>query len=142
MRYAVDCDLRRVHCVDEAGRVICSNSKTIQPILDSGLAISDTILFEIASPLDYTDSKAIAHNKRRWTIWNVAQAVHLAHLTPCTVLVSPSHTWTRGHDAKLRQAAAGATASTHDLREAQAMLWYAQHRPQDWKPLEDYLLSV
>lgn len=141
MRIAVDCDLRRIHARTEHGDTICSNAPDLD-LLTAFIAREDpTVLFEIASPLDYTDSKAVAYNKRRWTIWNVATAVKLSALTP-RLLVAPSHVWTHRHQRDVRHALCKTTARTKDLRECDAMLWFFDKSPADWVPLETYLLGL
>lgn len=147
MILAVDCDLRRVHAVDAAGQVICSQAPDIAPVEAWAYANRNgTILFEIASALDYTDSKAVAHQKRRWTIYNVATAARLdAHCTQLggpVVLVAPSHAWTQGHPLARRHLLAGCTQRQKDLREAEAMHWFHRHKPQDWRPLWHFLATL
>lgn len=141
--YGVDCDMRRVHCISEHGVVVCKNHPNVGPICEAAKP-GDTILFEVASALDYTDSKAIAHQKHRWMIWNTSAVTDLFHLLPAdiTLLVSPSNLWTRGYDLHLRHEVAECKASTKDLREAQAMIWFWRHRPQDWTTLPKYLETL
>lgn len=141
---AIDCDLRKVYAALEGGRVVCKADPEARPIFEDHWP-DWTILFEIASALDYSDSKAIAHNKRRWTIWNVAMAVRLdRHVrdTGGTFLVSPSHKWTRGHGREVRHALAKCQCTQKDLRECEAMIFMHHHRPQDWVPLQEFLDAI
>jgi hypothetical protein len=128
----------------EDGRMICTGAKDPGAVI-SATGPGDLVLFEIASALDYTDEKAIAHHKRRWTIWNIACATALDMLLSekgVEMLVAPSHAWTKGHDIKLRQAVAKADAKNKDLREAQAMLVYQTMHPSAWMTLEHYLERI
>lgn len=151
MRVAIDCDLRRVHAVDEAGNVLCEAAPDIQAVADAVFMRDATILFEIASAKDYTageNNKAKDYHKRRWMLWNMAQAVHLTYLARATVLVSPSSLWTRGYPREVRHAMAkvsvrGRSAKNlKDLREAQCMLWFHEHHPEAWMPLPHYLETL
>lgn len=137
---AVDCDLRKVYAVAAGGHVICKAAPSIAPLLAPAWA-AYTILFEVASALDYSDSKAIAHQKRRWTIWNIATAARLAAAHP-KVLVSPSHLWTRGHQLKVRHAFAKCVLGQKDLRECESMIFMYHHRPQDWVPFQEFLDAI
>lgn len=110
---------------------------------DMGLAPT-TLLLEVAGAVDYTDSKAVAHNKRRWTIWNIAQAAKAAAWVTegwpeVTMKIAPSSKWTKGHDIKVRHKLAGCDAKQKDLRECQAMIWYYTQTPSDWVTFDKYL---
>lgn len=146
MKLAIDCDLRRIHAVASDGHVVCKDAPSLSAVLrwiyEHRAA---TVLFEIAGAVDYTDSKAIAHNKRRWTIWNVAQAATLndyCERVGVPMLVSPSSKWTLGHEAKVRHAIASCMCPTHDLREAEAMLWFHTREPNKWQTLSAYLEAI
>lgn len=147
MRLAVDCDLRRIHAVTDAGQVICRSAPDLAPIEAWAYEHqAGTILFEVASALDYTDSKAIAHQKRRWTIFNVAMAAHLdafcTRLGGPQLVVAPSHVWTHGHPLATRHRIAQCMQPQKDLREAEAMLWFHRQAPGDWVPLSDWLKQL
>lgn len=146
--YAIDCDLHKTYCVADDGRVVCKASPVLTGV---ELAHGDTLLYEIASPMDYTPdgNKGIAYNKRRWTIWNVAQAVQLdndilasALMVEANLLVSPSSKWTRGYELLARHKLAGCKLGEKNLRECEAMLWFYKHRPADWIPLEQFLAEI
>jgi hypothetical protein len=140
---AIDCDLRRIHMWMDGP--VASNSPTLAPVFSALAGKAGVVLFEVASALDYTDNKGIAHNKRRWTIWNIAQATRLtewARGTDLQVLVAPSHVWTKRHTCEVRHKLCQATARTKDLRECQSMLWFYQHAPADWVPLDDFLAAI
>ncbi len=146
MILAFDCDLRKAFAVNDHDH---QPWQGFAPISCPQLEYHNltTVLFEIASPLDYSNSKAIAHHKRRWTIWNVACAARLGmkllQQRPGVVfLVSPSSAWTRGYDVKSRHALAKCKQKNKDLREAEAMIWFYQQRPQDWVSLPDFLLAL
>lgn len=143
-RMAVDCDLRKAYAVHSDGHA--ARFEHVDPIQLAGLAAAeargcDTILLEVASALDYTDNKAIAHNKRRWTIYNIAFAVALDRLVD-HLLVAPSSAWTRGIDRKTRHLMAHCVQPQKDLREAEAMLWFHSHHPVVWKPLPHFLSTL
>jgi hypothetical protein len=141
-RLAVDCDLRKIYAVDSAGAVVCSKSPDITPVVQWAQANpSGLVLFEVASALDYTDSKAVAYNKRRWTIWNIAQATRL-HASVPHLLVAPSHVWTKGHHVDVRHRVAGALARNKDLRECEAMLWFHQRDPGAWTDYQQFLDGI
>lgn len=150
MRLAIDCDLFRLHAVGEDGTVFAKNIdplSTAPEAEDFFLALDlteDPVLFEIAGALDYTDNKAVAHNKRRWTIYNVAVAAALAARRALMgrLLVAPSSVWTRRHDLATRHALAGCKHKQKDLRECEAMLWFHSRHPEDWVPLPEYLAAL
>lgn len=107
-----------------------------------------TVLMEVAGAVDYTDNKAIAHNKRRWTIWNIAEVSRINHCFTdelwenVRLRVAPSSKWTHGHDVKVRHALAKCTAKTKDTREAEAMIWFYRKTPSDWVSLDEYLENL
>ena len=138
---AIDCDLRKHYCVDEAGQVLLKGVDHWG--LLTNLRAYTVVLFEIASAVDYTDNKAVAHNKRRWTIYNVAQAMHLAHLLPSVrLLVAPSSAWTKGYGLKTRHTLAECKQKQKDLREAECMIFMYRNDPTCWKPLPQYLKEI
>lgn len=144
MIYATDCDLRRLHIVANDKRILVKGKS-----MDIALAVmsevvgpKDKILYEIAGPVDYTDNKAIAHHKRRWTIYNSAAAARFDATFPGQVLVAPSSSWTNGFKEKERHALAGCRLSTHDLRECEAMLWFFGKNPDKWVTLDAFLDTV
>jgi hypothetical protein len=142
---AIDCDLRKSYGVSVRGsaKLTATGDDPRQVIGHLPITMGETILFEIASPLDYTDSKAIAYNKRRWTIWNVAQAVLLQEWNAyAKVLVAPSHKWTQGFALDVRHKMAGATLKKKDLRECEAMLFFYAAKPADWVPLSEFLARL
>lgn len=138
MRIAIDCDLHRIHAITDTGRVLFKNCNDVSKVIASLIDFVNTpILYEIAAPVAYRDGKASHFNLAKWMIWNTAQATILdAHFE---ILVAPSSVWTHGYKADVRQKLAKATASTHDLRECQAMLYMHGHHPADWIPLSTYL---
>lgn len=147
MRLAVDCDLRKLYATDETGQVICKAAPDATAIERWAYEHqSGTILFEVASALDYTDSKAVAHQKRRWTIFNIATAARLdaycTRLGGPQVLVAPSHVWTHGHPLATRHRIAQCQHSQKDLRETEAMLWFHRQAPRDWMPLSAWLTQL
>lgn len=144
-KIAVDCDLRTSYAVDSRGMAHreATAIAAVAGVLEPG--VRTLVLFEIASPLDYTDDKAVAYNKRRWTIWNVTQAVLLhAELLDLGVdmLVSPSHAWTKGFPLAVRHKMAGCRQPKKDLREAEAMLWFHAKDPAAWIPLHEFLANL
>jgi hypothetical protein len=138
---ALDCDLRELTAVVSDG----VRFQYRYPFPDGVLATlryCDIVLYEIASAVDYTDSKAIAHHKRRWTIFNSAIAAWLdVNLREAGVkfLVSPSNVWTKGYPEKVRHKLATCKGSNHDIREAECMLWMYRQDPSAWVPLNQFL---
>ena len=139
MLAAIDCDLRELTAVFSDGQA----AQCRWPAFDALLGLfraCDTLLYEIASAVDYTDSKAVAHNKRRWTIFNAAMAMRINDACQGSrFLVSPSHVWTKGYPEKVRHKLAGCTQRNHDLREAECMLWMYRQDPSAWVPLHQFL---
>jgi hypothetical protein len=143
-RMAIDCDLRKAYAVDTEGhadRFECNSPVGLANLVASVARGCDLVLLEVASPLDYTDNKAIAHNKRRWTIFNVAFAVALDRQVD-RLLVAPSSAWTRSMPLKARHLLAHCDQPQKDLREAEAMLWFHSHHPAAWKPLAEFLSTL
>lgn len=140
---AIDCDLRKMYAVRSDGVVLFKAVDTIPPTAFDGC---ETILFEIASALDYTDNKAIAHHKRRWTIWNVARAAQidmwLRNVAHMTMLVSPSHVWTKGYSLEQRHALARCKQPQKDLRECEAMIDFHRRDSAPWVTLPAYLENL
>jgi hypothetical protein len=144
---AIDCDLRKIYAwCDTCGVAICKKAPDLALIREHiRLHLSDepiTVLYEIAGPVDYTDNKAIAHNKRRWTIWNVAMAAYLDAVKLSQVLVSPSSTWTSGYPIEARHKLAKADYPQKDIRECQAMVWSYRLNPKSWTTLGDFLARL
>lgn len=135
----IDCDLRKHYAVSNTGEVICKAAPDWRAVLAYD---PELVLFEIASPLDYTDNKAIAYNKRKWTIWNVAQAAYLNVQLPGRVLVSPSHAWTLRYDRETRHKIAKCTQPQKDLREAECMIAFYALSPSAWLPLDAFLARL
>lgn len=108
-----------------------------------------TVLFEIASPVDYTskdqNAASIAYHKRRWTIYNVAIAQRMDMLFGVGLLfrhrflVAPSSAWTQGFNEKRRHSIYKCDGDTHDLREAQCMAKSYPRLAKVWQPLTTYL---
>jgi hypothetical protein len=141
---AIDCDFKKHYAVDTTGLVWLKASDNWGAPYHEWSHF-DAILFEIASPVDYTPdgNKAIAYNKRKWTIWNVAQAVHLADVNSCrNFLVASSSQWTKGYDLKTRHHMAGCKQKQKDLRECEAMIWFYKQDPSAWVPLPQYLSAL
>ena len=154
MLIGIDCDLRELTWVASNGvqfrDTIPQLGVTKLCALLAGLTIDETatILFEIAGAVDYTDNKGAAHNKRRWTIYNVAMAQHI-HETfqrgprfRHHFLVAPSSAWTKGYPEKQRHKLFNCDGATHDLRECQAMIGAFKRDPSAWRQLPTYLESL
>lgn len=147
MLIGIDCDLHEVTWWVSEEHHAQGRPNTALPALYQFLRDREpaTLLYEIAGPVDYTDNKGAAHNKRRWTIFNVATAVEMDYAFATgshRFLVSPSNLWTRGYPEAQRHMICGCTAGTHDLREAQAMTkMYARH-PEAWKSLSHFLAAL
>jgi hypothetical protein len=145
---AIDCDLRTSYCVTNAGK----SNRAADPqhaLKGFGLRPTDTVLFEIASPVSFNrggQSSAIMHNLAKWAIWNVAQATmldaNLRRINYPGILVAPSNVWTKGHDLKTRHMIAGCKQPKKDLREAEAMIWFYRKDPSVWLPLPQYLQTL
>jgi hypothetical protein len=145
---AIDCDLRKMYAVDDTDRVLLKAAPELTDnFLDTLRVEYGTVLFEIASAADYTDNPGAAHNKRRWTIFNVYQATRLAayfhaHNSVTQLLVAPSSKWTHGHSLTTRHMLAGCKQKQKDLRECEAMLWFYDRMPTDWVPLDLFIASL
>lgn len=144
---AIDCDLHKLYCVLENGKSCRGTTcKEIFDFLTLPPACVNTVLFEIASPVDYTSEKgaAVAYMKRRWTIFNIFAATYLALELGriADVLVSPSSVWTRGFDVKTRHKIAGCKQKQKDLRECEAMLFSFRYRPQDWEKFSKHIEAI
>lgn len=129
---AIDCDLRKLYAVDDAGNVVANGVQDIRMI---PLMCYTTVLFEIASAIDYTDNKGIAHQKRRWTIFNIYQATVLDHLLPGRARFAPSSAWTKGYPLAVRHKLANVAGMNKDLRECVAMIRFHARDPNVWAPL-------
>lgn len=145
---AIDCDLRRIHAVDDAGTVVCFNADSLDAIKAWALAHKgERILFEIASPVDYLISgdQLVAYQKRRWMLYNIAMAQQLACWLGFTggreLLVAPSSAWTNGFELKTRHAMAKCKQKQKDRRECECMIFMYRHAPGKWCSLPDYLAS-
>jgi len=151
---AIDCDLHKIYAMvqfaQERPAVICNAVSDMDKVYDFVRKNPDTqVLFEIASPVDYSPEgagKAVAYHKRRWTIWNVAMACETAitnHLSSApSLLVAPSSTWTKGHPLAVRHAVAGCKAKNKDLRECEAMIWFYKQEPHRWVTLRTFLAGL
>lgn len=105
------------------------------------------VLYEIAGAVDYTDNKGAAHNKRRWTIYNVATAARLHELFAAkffnhSMVVAPSSAWTGGYTEKQRHLLYNCTAATHDLRECEAMARSYLRHPAKWVSFNSYIENL
>lgn len=140
----VDIDLRKVYAWHSERGAIVNGVSDVEDLLVGLVAGADKpmLLVEIAGPIDYSDNKAVAHNKRRWTIFNVATAAALDAAMPGRVLVSPSSDWTHGYPSEARHRLARADAKAYDLRECQAMIWSYQLAPTRWRQLPAFLAKL
>jgi hypothetical protein len=141
---AIDCDLHKLYAVTSDGEIVCKADPGLQNIMAWAKEV-DLILFEIASAVDYTKDQgpAVAHNKRRWTIFNAAMAMALQCWLPDKrLLVAPSSAWTCGFELKTRHAMAKCKQKQKDLREAEAMIWFHAARPEKWCSLTDFLTAL
>ena len=136
---AIDCDLHKLYAVDSKGNVVANKVKDVRLI---PVGNYETVLFEIAGALDYTDNKAVAHQKRRWTIFNIYQATILDHLCGPRAQFAPSSVWTKTFSLSQRHLLAGVTGMNKDLRECAAMLSFWQRDPKVWTPLHVVMGSL
>jgi hypothetical protein len=138
---AIDCDLRKVYALRSDGALLYKAHPNPVGVAFEGCR---TVLFEIASALDYTDNKAVAHQKRRWTIWNVACAQRLHSEMPRGVqmLVAPSSAWTKGFNLAQRHAIAACEQKQKDLRECEAMLSFYGRDVRPWVTLPMFLECI
>lgn len=145
VRVAFDVDLHRVHGYSERDGRVCYNAPDWPWDV---LHTHDTILVEIASPVDTSKVKAQAYNRRKWAISNSLQIGRLQLYLQQQglydrLLVSPSTDWTLGHPEKLREAAAGVIGQdNHDIRACRCMLFYHSTNPDKWRPLDEYLAGL
>ncbi len=135
---AVDCDLRKLYAVSSHGEQICKAVDGSAAIFAITRANPDLVIFEIASPVDYSEMPGQAYQKRRWMLYNMAMAMKF-HTTFAAVLVSPSSKWTHGYDLATRHKIAGCDMTQKDLRECQAMNWFYMKAPERWVTLPKYL---
>jgi hypothetical protein len=142
-RVAIDCDLRKIYAVTSDGIVLANAVPHIAALREALYSYGpDEILFEIASPVDYTSVKAIAFHKRRWVIFNVSMATILEGWWPDRLLVAPSHVWTKGYGLAARHKLAKTRQKNKDLRECEAMLASRTWAPKAWVPLPTFLDSL
>lgn len=148
--FAIDIDLRRVHCWDATNEQVVVVDGGPGDVIDSlrVAAPPATVLIECASPITYGRLYA---RRQAWLIYNAAAADRLdASLSGMghRVLVSPSSVWTRSLSEPVRHKLAGADYrartkdQTHNVRECQTMAWFFRHHPEDWVPWEDFLRRV
>ena len=144
-RIAFDVDLHRIHGYSERDGRVCYNA-TEWPW--EVMHTHDTILVEIASPVDTSKVKAQSYNRRKWAISNALQIGRLQlYLQQQNLydrlLVSPSNEWTLKHPESYREIIAGCAGSdNHDIGACRCMLFYHTTNPDKWKPLDNYLLGL
>jgi hypothetical protein len=142
---AFDVDLHRVHGYSDAGVRLCYNASE-WPWAE--LLKFDTILVEIASPVDTSKCDAESYNRRKWAIGNALMIGRLMCVAEQQgkiekVLVSPSNKWTLGHPEKMRDTISGcAGEDNHDIRACRAMLHYHRTNPDKWVPIRTYYDSL
>jgi hypothetical protein len=151
---AVDTDLRKIYAWCSVHGQVCKAEKNPLELFvhlathHGTTTLKTRVLCEIAGPVDYTDNKAVAHNKRRWTIWNVSAVTDIASAGRDSAgpgwdtLVSPSSDWTHGYELAVRHKLAKATAKQKDLRECEAMIWSYRVKPTAWRPLPQFLAEL
>ena len=145
---ALDVDLQAIYAYCSECGVVADEHEYLSAVkmhVEGHAQDKPLVLCEIAGAVDYSDNKAIAHNKRRWTIWNVSTITELNEFCKkfkVELLVSPSSKWTHGHDSKVRHALVKAQAKNHDLREAESMIWFYRQSPADWTSLRDFLEQI
>lgn len=146
---SIDVDLRKTFAVvwDEVkGARTLVNNKPHGPLLDAlHSAKPDLVLVEVASAVDYTSMPGVAHNKRRWMIYNIAVATMIYEQGlegGWSMLVAPSSAWTRGFELTVRHKMSGTQQSNKDLREADSMRWFYQRHPKAWRTLPEYLAAI
>jgi hypothetical protein len=146
---AIDCDLRTAYGarVEPQGRTYATACNPMEVLGALNWKAGELVLFEVASPLDYTDgrtpgAKAIAYNKRKWTIWNIAMATMVYGEVGRDLRVAPSHAWTKGFALGARHIMANAKAKKKDLRECEAMLGMYRRTPSDWVTFPDFLAAL
>lgn len=139
---SIDCDLHRV-CgwSNEQGPVVVGAKDTYPLTKLTGV---DLFLYEIASPIWYGDK--IFQKKLAWYIFNSAEAASIDYLSKVRVLYAPSNVWTNGYNEEARHAIAAVSGISefnkrdrHDLGECQAMLYFYNERPDQWKPFHQYM---
>lgn len=142
---AFDVDLHRVHGYSDVTGRICYNAAEWPW---EAFAAHDTVLVEIASPVDTSSEPAQAYNRRKWAIGNammIGRLMFWAELNNCLpkFLVAPSNLWTLGHPEKVREAASGCIGQdNHDIRACRSMLHYYKTNPAKWVPLSAYYKAL
>ena len=142
---AIDCDYKRIHVWDTRDGMLFKNEPDWDVVLDRLVLVPDKtpILLEIANPRIHAKSSHIttgeASNRMKWALYNLSFAHFLQKRLCDQLVVAPSSVWTNGYGKKERQIMSGATATTHDLREAQTMAWFYKRQPGKWLTLPAFV---
>lgn len=144
-RLAFDVDLLRVHGYSETDGRVCYNASEWP--WDS-IAEHETLLVEIASPVDTSRVEAEAYNRRKWAIGNSLMIGRLMLYAEQNrrlgdILVSPANVWTEQYDEKTREQMSFCYGEdNHDIRACRCMLHFHEMSPSRWRPILDYYQSL
>ncbi len=145
MRIAFDVDLRAIHGYSERDGRVCFKA-TEWPW--EVILAHDTILVEVASPVNTARTKSQRHNRNRWNVHNCLQVGRLWYfLQQCNraddLLVSPAEKWTLGHREEEREIMAGCyKQDNHDIRACRCMLFFHDTNPNKWVRMADYYQAL
>jgi len=140
-----DIDLNRVHAWSSLTGRVCYN-ETIDKMPVQQMALHDITLIEVGSNVFYDKKPHVVHRTAAWLIFNtyattVLWTWHRSIAAGKKLLVSPSSSWTLGHEELIRHAMADVTGDNHDIREARCMQFFFRHNPEKWMPFETYFNS-
>jgi hypothetical protein len=148
----VDCDLHKLYAWDSTSGLVCKAEPSILPIVNRAAEYSRVgktclVLFEIAGqPYANKFTPGAMRNWTRWAEFNVASAFRLecrlAALPRVSLLVATSDRWTKGHELHVRHAVAKCRASSKDVREAEAMVFYYKNDPSRWQTVDQYMEAL
>lgn len=148
----VDCDLHRLHAWDSNDGLVCKNAPTILPIVTkvaeyARVGKTCLVLFEIAGqPYANKFTPGAMRNWTRWAEFNVASALRLecmlSPLPRASLLVATSDKWTKGYELHVRHTVAKCRASSKDVREAEAMIFFYKNDPGKWQTIDQYMEAL
>ena len=137
-----DIDLNRVHAWSSLSGRVCYN-ETVDKLPVQQLPLHDITLIEVGSNIFYNKKPEVVHRTAAWLIFNTYVATllwnwHRGIASSKTLLVSPSSSWTLGHEEPIRHAIADVTGDNHDIREARCMQFFYLRNPEKWVSFDAY----
>jgi len=137
---AVDIDYRRVHAWSSKHGRVAYKASVYDLVTKLYDLKPDLVLVEVAAPIAYRG--AARGSQLKWFIYNSYAAGILLTLYTGKTLVSPSSSWTLSYPEKVRHALAKTTATNHDLRECETMIWFYQQHPRKWREHAEYFTNL